>query len=108
MSYFLQGDEVRTISFAPADEVKEVLQNVRTIITTVKHSVPMDREFGIEGTVIDLPLEVAKARMTNEIFRAIKIYEPRATVESVAFDGDENGRLVPTVEVSIKETGGLW
>ena len=43
------------IDFAPKDILTEIIQNVRTIISTTQFSVPLDRRFGIDGTVIDLP-----------------------------------------------------
>jgi len=104
MSYIINGDDAFEINFAPKTVVEEVLQNVRTIITTTKYSIPMDREFGIDGSVVDLPINVAQAKLTNEIFRAIKRYEPRAVIESITFKGEETGRLIPTLEVSVNET----
>ena len=98
------GDDSPAIDFAPDSTAAEVLQNVLTIITTVKGTIPLDRNFGIDGSAIDLPMPQAQAKMTNEIFQAIKQYEPRATIESISFSGDINGRLVPAVEVSIHET----
>lgn len=104
MSYVVNGDDAFEIDFAPKSVVEEVLQNVRTIITTIKYSIPLDREFGIDGSVVDLPINVAKARLTNEIFRAIRRYEPQAVIESITFKGEETGRLIPTLEVSVNET----
>ena len=101
MAYLVNANKKPAIDYAPDTVVEEVLQNVRTIITTIKGSIPLDRAFGIDGEVIDLPINVAKAKLTNEIFRAIRIYEPRAVIESITFDGDLSGRLIPTVEVSI-------
>ena len=101
MAYIIQMKETPEIDFAPATVVEEVIQNVRTIVTTIKYSIPLDREFGIDGAVVDLPINVAKARLTNEIFRAVRRYEPRAVIESITFKGEETGRLIPTVEVSI-------
>ena len=103
MSYIVNGDDAWDIDFAPKTVVEEVVQNVRTIITTIKYSIPMDREFGIDGSVVDLPVNVAKAKMTNEVFRAIKRYETRAVIESINFKGEETGRLIPIVEVSVNE-----
>ena len=103
MIYTINGGDVPQIDFAPATVAEEVLQNVRTIISTIKYSVPMDREFGIDGTVVDRPINLAKAHLTNEIFRAVKMYEPRAVIESVEFTGDAVGRLTPTIKVSINE-----
>ena len=101
MAYIIQMNKTPEIDFAPATIVEEVIQNVRTIVTTIKYSIPLDREFGIDGSVVDLPINVAKARLTNEIFRAVRRYEPRAVIESITFKGEETGRLIPTVGVSI-------
>ena len=101
MAYIIQADETPQIDFAPASVVEEVIQNVRTIITTIKYSIPLDRGFGIDGEVVDLPINVAEAKLTNEIFRAIRRYEPRAVIESISFKGEDTGRLIPIVGVSI-------
>ena len=103
MIYSVNGGEAPPIDFAPASITEEVLQNVRTIIGTIKCSVPMDREFGIDGAVVDRPVNIAKAHITNEIFRAVKRYEPRAVIESVEFTGDEVGKLTPIIKVRINE-----
>jgi phage baseplate assembly protein W len=104
MSYLIAADDKPVINFAPDTVEEEVLQNVRTILTTIKHSIPLDRSFGIDGEVIDLPINVAKAKMTNEIFRAVRQYEPRAVIESITFTGEDKGILRPKMEVRINET----
>ena len=71
-------------------------------MTTPKYSIPLDREFGFDTSVIDRPIHVAKAQLTNEMFRQIRRYEPRAVVESIQFDADLNGRLYPVLEVSVR------
>ena len=48
MEYVVMPD-AQTIDLAPATKIEEILQNVRTILGTVKFSVPLDREFGIPG-----------------------------------------------------------
>lgn len=103
MLYTINGGDVPQIDFAPATVAEEVLQNIRTIISTIKYSVPMDREFGIDGAVVDRPINIAKAHLSNEIFRAVRRYEPRAVIESIEFDGDESGRLTPKIKVQINE-----
>ena len=85
--------------------MEEVLQNVRTIISTIKYEIPLDRDLGIDGDVIDMPMQQAQAKLTQEIFRAVRQYEPRAVIESISFSGDESGKLTPTLEVSIREVG---
>lgn len=96
------------IDFAPKDILTEIIQNVRTIISTTQFSVPLDRRFGIDGTVIDLPLPVAMARISAEVIRAITECEPRCRVVSVDFEETaateaEEGHLTPKVSIAIKD-----
>ena len=96
------------IDFTPKDILTEIIQNVRTIISTTQFSVPLDRRFGIDGTVIDLPLPVAMARISAEVIRAITEYEPRCRVMSVDFESTEatdaeEGHLLPKVSIAIKD-----
>lgn len=89
------------IDFAP-DPVKEVLQNVQTIIATKKFSVPLHRDLGLDFTVLDQPLPKAQAGLRTEIIEAIRQFEPRARVRRVEFSGDEAaGYLTPKVTVSV-------
>lgn len=94
----------REINFAPASTAEEIYQNVMTIISTPKFSVPLDREFGVDGSIVDKPMNEAAALMSSEIFDAIKVYEPRVNVVSIEFDAGEDGTLRPKVEVEIIET----
>ena len=105
MSYLLTANQKPAIDLAPKTTIEEVLQNVRTIISTIKYEIPLDRGFGIDGDVIDMPMQQAQAKLTQEIFRAVRQYEPRAIIEFISFSGNESGRLTPKLEVSIRETG---
>lgn len=102
MEYVVMPD-VKTIDFAPATKIEEILQNVRTILGTVKFSVPLDREFGISGDAVDKPTLQAEAILSSEIFAQIKRYEPRVSITEITFTGDINGRLTPKVTVKINE-----
>lgn len=94
----------QAIDFAPASELAEVLQNVRTIISTPKYSVPLNREFGIPAEGIDLPLPVAQAKLTAEIIAQVQRYEPRVIVTQVTYEGDAlEGILRPKVRVKLRE-----
>lgn len=106
MSKYRVGQESISVDFAP-EGVMEILQNVRTIITTRKGSVPLDRDFGLPWDAVDQPLPVAQMLMRSEVIDAIEEYEPRATVVSVDFDEDTasamDGILKPRVVVQIGE-----
>ncbi len=101
MNYIVETDGA--IDFAPATEIEEIMQNLRTIISTTKWSVPLDRDFGISGDYVDEPMLSAKALLASEIISAIQTYEPRVSVETISFTAKEDGTLNPRIEVSINE-----
>ena len=43
--------ELGKINFAPSNIYEEVAQNVKTICTTPKYSVPLDRKFGVDAAM---------------------------------------------------------
>lgn len=94
--------ELGPIDFSPDTELKEILQNVRCILTTMRYSVPLDRGFGIDGKIVDMPMDYAQARLIAEIIESVHKYEPRARVTRVSFAGSvEDGKLIPRVKVVI-------
>ena len=89
------------INFAPKNEAEEILQNVITICTTAKYSVPMDREFGIDGKLLDEPINTIQAKYTQEVVTAVKKFEPRAQVTRVEFTGDNDGKVFPRLLIRL-------
>lgn len=104
MSEYIVSTEEGEVIFAPESTVQEIIQNVRMIITTPKGTVPLDREFGIDATIIDRPLPVAQAQLARDVVNAVKKYESRARVTKVEFadgSGAINGVLKPIVRIEI-------
>ena len=91
------------VDFSPKNIYEEVMQNVRTICTTPKYSVPMDRLFGVDATMLDRPTPKAMAAIQAEIVQAVRKYEPRCKVKKVILDGDMDGRLNVKVRIEILE-----
>ena len=87
----------KNINFAPATLLDEVSQNIITICTTQKFSVPMDRIFGVDTSFLDEPIPAAKAKFCSEIVRAVKRFEKRAKVTAIDFSGDDNGHVYPHI-----------
>lgn len=88
-----------------ASGVTEIIQNIRTILATPKYSVPLNREFGVDLTMLDAPLPIAKARFSAEVIQAIQRWEPRAKVIKVTYEGNATeGILRPKVRVRIDES----
>ena len=90
------------IDFAPSSEVLEVLQNVKTICSTMKYSVPMDRGLGVDGVYVDEPLTTVRGKLSGELIRAIKTYEPRAKVKSIEYKRGPEGELIPKLKITIE------
>lgn len=104
MTYTVRAYALEEINLAPETVLEDILQNVATIISTRKGTVPLDRNFGLSQDFLDRPMLVAEPLVTAEITEAISEYEPRAAVVSVEFEaGDSPGVLIPVVEVEINE-----
>ena len=98
----IMAKDTNDFSWQPETEVEEIIQNVRTILTTRRGSVPLDRSFGIDTALIDLPVTAIKGRLTTEIIEAVERFEPRVEVKEVKFAGDAaDGAVYPAVKVVI-------
>lgn len=92
------------IKIMPVTVTEEVLQNVRTILSTIKGTVFMNRTFGISADLIDEPLNIAKARIEADIIEAVEEWEPRARVDSIEYQETsmaKDGRLLPVIYVEV-------
>ena len=82
--------------------VLEVIQNVKTILTTRKGTQPLDRDFGISFDFLDSPVLKTRAMAEQECFMAIKKYEPRAILKEVRWETDIlSGKFWPDILVQV-------
>ncbi len=95
------------INLNPQTVKDEVIQNVQCILGTVKGSVPLNRDFGIDINAVDLPQPMAVMQLKIDIIEAIQKYEPRAVIRAIDFEKDttaaSDGILKPTITLEIKE-----
>ena len=84
---------------------RSIAQNVKTIMITWRGSVFGDRAFGIDSSIIDMPVNVLHARLAQDLTLTIQKYEPRVIVTSVTFDSSNanDGQIIPIVRFRIKE-----
>lgn len=62
----------------------------------------LDRDFGIDWSFLDQPMEMAKAMIEAELIRKTRKYETRAHVEQVTWQGDyTNGNIQPKVVIAL-------
>lgn len=92
------------VVFAPATIEEEVAQNVRMIVSAMFFEVPYHREFGLNATYLDSPIQRSQALSRADIIKQINRYEPRARVEDIIFQGDAiNGKTAPIVRISLND-----
>ncbi|WP_297429328.1 GPW/gp25 family protein [Clostridium sp.] len=77
----------------------EIAENINNIISTPEGTVPFDRNFGIDMSLLDEPMNLATGLITVEIIRKVQLYESRVSVKEVTFESDDNDNLIPKVRV---------
>ena len=92
------------IKFSAAG-IEEIMQNIKTLFTTPVGTVPFDRDFGIDFSILDLPVLQAKAKLTIEYIEKVKKYEPRVRVTEVTFEANQEGTLNPKVVIDLVGNG---
>ena len=92
------------IKLMPRNTAEEIIQNVSMIVSTIKGTVPLDREFGISVELIDAPMN-RQSRLIAEVAAAIEKFEPRARLHRIEFGGEVTaGKLNPTLTLEIVES----
>jgi len=88
-----------------ATGLRSIMQNAQTIMSTWRGSVFGDRQFGIDASIIDMPLNILHARLSMDLTSQIERYEPRVKVSSVAFSESDagNGQIIPLVRIFIRD-----
>lgn len=87
-------------------ESEDILRCLRTLYATEAGSQPMDRGFGLNWGFIDKPMPVAQQEYALEVIRKTKEYEPRVTVEEVAYEFDgKTGKMNPVIKVRKGDAG---
>jgi hypothetical protein len=91
-----------------ATGVLAIGQNVQTILATMRGTLFLDRTFGVDGNMIDLPQPVARQRWVSDVIAQIEKQEPRVQVTGVSFVPPNplidagNGVAIPQVTIKIR------
>jgi phage baseplate assembly protein W len=78
---------------------ESVLRQLSVLYGTRTGEQALDRNFGIDWSFLDQPIEVAKAMLSAEIITKTNTYVPSVVVSNIDFAADINGHLTPTVSV---------
>lgn len=104
MEYTVSATDLSNIRLDETDRVREILRNVAVILATPKGSVPMYRDFGLDMSFLDKPVNVAKNMAIIPVREAIEQWEPRAVYKgmTLAMDPSNPGKLTFTVQIEIE------
>ena len=69
MDYSMDLSKPITVNFSPSSVAEEILQNVRTICSTVVGSVPLDRDFGMSMDMLDQPINLSRMLFQSAVIR---------------------------------------
>ena len=84
------------------DKWADVLRCLQTLYGSRIGTLALDRDFGIDWSFLDQPMDVAKAMLEAELIMKTRKYEPRALVEQVKWDGDYiSGQMIPKVVIDL-------
>lgn len=76
-----------------------IIRQLKVLYGTRKGEQALDRDFGIDWSFLDQPMEVAKAMLSAEIITQTAQYVPSIAVSAINFTSDLNGNLTPTIRV---------
>lgn len=68
-------------------------RNLKMLFSTHKGSMALCRDYGIDISVLDLPVKAAEAMLTSEIITTAAKYESRASISEVKFSYVADGKL---------------
>lgn len=81
----------------PEDEAEDIRRCLETLYTVRTGEQPLDREFGIDNSFLDQPINIAKNLFTLEVIEKTKRYETRVEVEEVEYRFNGAGQMAPVI-----------
>ena len=95
-----------TWNLSSSTEAEEIVQNVRCLLTSVRGTVYLYRDFGLDARLLDLPVNVVAAKFTASVAKAIAKYEPRARLKKILWRTSEavDGKLEPVILIEVQSS----
>lgn len=83
-----------------SDGLAELDRQLSLLLATREGTMPLDRDFGLDMSFLDLPPETAKSLLTAEVTKKVAQYLPSCRVKEVTFEPGEAGTLKPRVVIT--------
>lgn len=81
------------------DRLADIDRQLKLLLTTPIHTMPLDREFGLDMAYVDLPSETAKVRYVAELTEKIPKFFPFLRLQQIDWTADVKGHVKAKVVV---------
>lgn len=83
--------------------IDDIRQCLNTLMATIKGSVFLDRELGVDGNIIDMPIN-RLGPIFDAVDKAVEEYEPRVDIVSIKpYKSTIDGQMQLKIKFKIKE-----
>lgn len=83
--------------------IDDIRQCLNTLMATIKGSVFLDRDLGVDGTIIDMPIN-RLGPIFDAVDKAVEEYEPRVDIVSIKpYKSTIDGQMQLKIKFKIKE-----
>lgn len=83
--------------------IDDIRQCLNTLMATIKGSVFLDRELGVDGNIIDMPID-RLGPIFDAVDKAVEEYEPRVDIVSIKpYRSTIDGQMQLKIKFKIKE-----
>ena len=72
---------------------REIVRNCEMIMATPVGSSPLYRDFGVDTSMLDKPMDLARNLYAVAVMEAVERWEPRARVQAVTLTPDVSGKI---------------
>jgi len=77
----------------------DTINRINLLLSTPKGTMPNDREYGIDMSFLDNPINVSESLFVIEASYALDRYEKNITIESAEFTVDKNGEISAKINI---------
>lgn len=95
------GSLLEDIDLSPATVIEDVVQNIATILATIKGTIPYMRGFGRNREIEGRPMPVVKNMIVSDVFQQISDYEPRAILGEIRVEENKESDELNDILITV-------
>lgn len=78
-----------------------IIQKVRMLISTPRGSLPLQRDYGYDPKIIDIPFDIAFAGIKFDLETQFKKWISEITLRNIKLKSEDNGKYYITLQVEV-------